>query len=257
MLSPASTNIEVTRNGDYIFRSCFVDPFQGAVISKFAFATLKARTGAILTDKNSAYSVGLAQVIKEEFAKMGGKIVADESYQANDKEFKPQLTTIREAKPDIIFVPGYYTDCALLAIQARELGITQPIIGGDGWDSEKTTEIGGAAVNGCYFSTHYHQDDPRPEVRSFVEKFKKLHQSAPDSMAVLGYDAANILFDAIRRAGKTEGSAIRDALAATKDFQGVSDKITIDKDRNALKGLVVIKIDEGKFTFAELVKPTP
>lgn len=256
MLSPASTNEKVTQCGDFIFRSCFIDPFQGAIIAKFALNTLKAKTAAILTDKKQDYSVGLADVIKAEFPKLGGKLVADESYQSDDNEFKPQLTRIREAKPDVVFVPGYYKDCALIAKQARAIGLNVPLVGGDGWDSEITLQLGGDAVNGCYFTTHYHQDDPRPEVQAFIKKFKQLHNGkSPDSMAVLGYDAARILFDAIRRAGKTDGPAIRDALAATKDFQGVSGKVTLDKTRNAVKGIVMIKIDQKQFKFAELVTP--
>lgn len=255
MISPSSTNPAVTKIGDYIFRACFIDPFQGSVMAKFAYNTLKVRKAAVLTDRKNDYSVGLAQFFKEKFTALGGTIVADESYQADDKEFKPQLTNVRAANPDAIFVPGYYTDCALIARQARELGIKVPLLGGDGWDSDVTIQIGGKAVEKCYFSTHYHQDDPRPEVRAFVDKFQQRYKKAPDSMAVTGYDAANILFDAIRRAGDTDPTAIRDQIAKTTDFPGVSGKISIDADRNARKSAVVLKIEDGRFRFVELVPP--
>lgn len=256
MLSPSSTNPKVTEMGDYIFRACFIDPFQGEVMAKFALGTLKAKTAAVFTDRRNDYSVGLAQFFKEKFAALGGKIVAEEGYQAGDREFKPQLTNLRAANPDVIFVPGYYTECALIARQARELGIKAPLLGGDGWDSDVTVESGGAAVEGCYFSNHYHQDDPRPEVQSFVKKFREIHGGrTPDAMAVTGYDAAKILYDAIRRAGSTAPKAIRDALAATRDFVGVSGKITIGPDRNASKSAVVLKIEGGRFKFVQLVAP--
>lgn len=261
MLSPSSTNPDVTvdkktgRVFDFIFRACFIDPFQGGVMAKFTVNTLKLKKAAMLTDHKQDYSVGLARFFKETFAGMGGQIVAEESYQTRDTEFKPQLTNIRAANPDVIFVPGYYTECALIAKQARELGITQPLLGGDGWDSEVTLKTGGAAVEGAYFSTHYSPDDPRPEVRHFVDKYRALHGAAPDSMAVTGYDAAQLLFDAIQRAGSTDPDAIRAALAATRDFQGVSGKITMDENHNARKSAVVLQIQEGRFKFVELVQP--
>ncbi len=255
MITPASTNPSVTEKGDYIFRTCFIDPFQGAVMAKFAFSNLNVKRAAVLTDRKNDYSVGLAQFFKEKFKELGGTIVAEESYQADDKEFKPQLTNLRAASPEAVFVPGYYTDCTLIARQARELGIKVPLLGGDGWDSEVTLKNGGTAIEGCYFSTHYHQDDPRPEVQGFVAKFKQKYNESPDSMAVLGYDAANILFQAIETAGSTDAAAIRDALAKTRDFPGVTGKITIDANRNAQKGAVVLKIENGKFNFFQLVAP--
>jgi len=255
MISPASTNPAVTEKGDYIFRTCFIDPFQGAVMAKFAFDNLKVHNAAVLTDRKNDYSVGLAQFFKEKFKELGGTIVAEEAYQADDKEFKPQLNNLRAKNPEAIFVPGYYTDCTLIARQARELGIHAPLLGGDGWDSEVTIKNGGTAVEGCYFSTHYSQDDPRPEVKDFVAKFNQTYKETPDSMAVLGYDAANILFNAIAQAGSTDPQAIRDALAKTKDFPGVTGKITIDEHRNAQKGAVVLKIEHGKFNFVQLVSP--
>lgn len=255
MISPASTNPKVTEVGDYIFRVCFIDPFQGSTMAKFASDTLKAKTAAILRDVKNDYSVGLADFFRDEFIRRRGKIVADVSYSEGDIDFKAQLTTIRGVEPDVVFVPGYYTEVGLIARQARELGITVPLLGGDGWDSPRTLEIGGAAVDGCYFSNHYAADDPNPVVQKFIEKFRAKYSEVPDAMAVLGYDAARVLADAIRRANTTEGGKLRDAIAATKDFPGVSGTITIDKQRNARKSIVVLKIDGGKVHFFEKVEP--
>ena len=255
MVSPASTNPKVTEIGDYIFRVCFIDPFQGSTMAKFAAATLHATKAAILRDIKNDYSVGLADFFRDQFVKQGGKILTDVSYSEGDIDFKAQLTAIRGVNPEVVFVPGYYTEVGLIARQARELGITVPLLGGDGWDSPRTVEIGGAAVNGCYFSNHYAADDPNPAVQAFIKKFRDAYSEVPDAMAVLGYDSAQVLADAIKRAGSSEGPKIRDALAATKDFAGVSGKITIDDKRNARKSIVVLKIEDGKVKFAQKVDP--
>src|SRR5262245_13713090 len=255
MISPASTNPKVTAVGDYIFRVCFIDPFQGSTMAKFATETLHAKTAAILRDVKNDYSVGLADFFRDEFTRRGGKILTDVSYSEGDIDFKAQLTAIRGVQPDVVFVPGYYTEVGLIARQARELGITVPLLGGDGWDSPRTIEIGGAAVNGCYFSNHYAADDPNPVVQKFIQKFRAKYSEVPDAMAVLGYDAAQVLADAIRRAGTTEGNKLRDAIAKTKDFPGVSGTITIDAERNARKSIVVLKIDGGKVQFFQKVEP--
>jgi branched-chain amino acid transport system substrate-binding protein len=256
MISPSSTSPKVTEVGDYIFRACFIDPFQGAVMAKFAYNTLGLRKAAVFTDRKQDYSVGLATYFKNTFKELGGEIVAEESYQTDDKEFKPQLTNLRSKNPDGIFIPGYYTECALIARQARELGLKIPLMGGDGWDSDVTVKSGGEAVEGAFFSSHYHPDDPRPEVQNFIEKFKRDYNGeVPDSMAVTGYDAANILFDSIRRADSLDPKLIRDHIAQTKGFSGVSGSITIDENRNAVKSAVVLKIEKGQFKFVELVSP--
>jgi len=249
MISPASTNPKVTEVGDYVFRTCFIDPFQGAVMARFAFEDLKARRVAILSDFKQDYSVGLADFFRKKFKELGGEIVADERYTSGDIEFRAQLTTIRAAKPEAVFVPGYYTELGLIAKQARELGLEVPLLGGDGWDSAKTLEIGGDAVEGYYFSNHYAADSDSPKVQDFVRRFEAKYGSKPDAMAALGYDAAGILADAIRRAGSTDGPALRDAIAATKDYDGVTGRITIDGERNARKDAVVLKIDGGRFRF--------
>ena len=255
MLSPASTNPKVTKLGSYIFRSCFVDDFQGVAIAKFTANDLKLKRAALLTDIRNDYSTGLTKVLEGEFPKLGGEIVARESYQQDDTSFKTQLTNIKNAKPDIVFLPGYYTEIALIVKQARELGITCPFIGGDGWDSDVTLKNGGAAVEGCYFTNHYYSGDPDPTVQAFVKRFKEKYKEEPDAMAVLAYDAANILFDAIDRAKTTDGPKLREALAETKDFPGVTGKITIGKDRNAVKPAVVLEIKNGKYNMVKRIEP--
>jgi branched-chain amino acid transport system substrate-binding protein len=249
MISPASTNPKVTEVGDYVFRACFIDPFQGAVMARFAAQELGARRVAILLDYKQDYSVGLADYFRRTFKELGGEIVADERYTGGDIEFRAQLTTVRAAKPDAIFVPGYYTEVGLIAKQARELGIDVPLLGGDGWDSEKTLEIGGAAVEGYYFSTHYSADAESPKVQEFVRRYRESYGAVPDAMAALGYDTAHILSDALRRAGSSDGAKLRDAIAATRDFEGVTGKISIDAERNARKDAVVLKIENGRFRY--------
>jgi branched-chain amino acid transport system substrate-binding protein len=256
MISPSSTNPRVTQVGDYIFRVCFIDPFQAEVGARIAFETLKLRKVAILSDVRNDYSVGLQTFFRQHFKGLGGEIVAEQSYSEGDSDFRAQLTQIKSASPEAIYVPGYYTEVATIARQARELGITVPLIGGDGWDSPRLWEIGGEALNGCYFSNHYSVDDPSPAVQKFVADYRKRFNQTPDALAALGYDAARILADAMTRAGATNGDKVRDALAATKDFQGVTGKITINSERNAVKPAVVLKIENGKFVYVDTIKPT-
>lgn len=255
MVSPSSTNPEVTLIGDYIFRVCFIDPFQGAVMARFAFDNLKAKKIAVLRDVGQDYSVGLADAFVDTFKKLGGEIVADLSYTEKDVDFKAQLTSMRSLKPDALFVPGYYTQVGLIARQARELGLKIPLMGGDGWDSPKLFEIGGKALDGSYISNHYSPDDKAELVQNFIQRYKEAYGSVPDGLAAQGYDAALVLFDAIKRAGSVEPKAIRDALAATKDFQGVTGKISIDDKRNAMKPAVVLKIEDGKFKYVTSINP--
>jgi branched-chain amino acid transport system substrate-binding protein len=253
LITPASTNPGVTEVGDYIFRVCFIDPFQGLVMAKFAFNTLKVRNVAILRDIRNDYSVGLADVFIENFTQMGGRIAADESYSEGDTDFSAQLTSLRASNPDAIFIPGYYTEVALIARQARGLGMNIPLMGGDGWDSPRLTEIGGAALNNSYFSNHYSVEDPAPAIQKFVADYQAKYGEVPDALAALGYDAAKILFDAIERAGSTEPAAIRDALAETANFPGVTGSITIDEDRNAVKPAVVLRVVDGKVQYVETI----
>lgn len=258
MISPSSTNPKVTEIGDYIFRVCFTDPFQGTVISKFAVEKLQAKTAAVFVDKKSDYSVGLADFFTRSFSELGGKVIEEQSYASGDIDFKGQLTNMRSKAPDVIVVPGYYTEVGLILKQARELGIKSVFLGGDGWDSPKLFEIGGNALAGSYFSNHYSVDDPDPRVRGFVERYQKLfNNELPDSMAVLGYDATLVLVDALKRAPSASRKDIRDALANTKNFQGVTGIITIDQNRNASKSAVVVEVtEEGGLKFVTRVDPT-
>ena len=236
MVSPASTNPKVTEVGDFVFRVCFIDPFQGAAMARFARQSLRSERAAILKDIKNEYSVGLAEFFKATFTQEGGKVVSEESYSEGDIEFRAQLTSIKGRKPEVIFIPGYYTEVGLIARQARELGIQQTLLGGDGWDSEKTIEIGGEAISGSYFSNHYASDDPDPRVQGFIAKYRERYKKIPDSMAVLGYDSARLVVDAIQRAGSTDGTKIRDALAKTSNFPGVSGSITIDRSEERRVG---------------------
>ena len=256
MISPSSTNPKVTEIGNYIFRVCFIDPFQGTVMAKFAKDTLKIRRVALLTSVSSAYSVGLAKYFKERFTADGGEIAIEQKFTEGDKDFNAQLTAIKAAGVDGIFVPGYYTEAALVCRQARDLGMTIPLFGGDGWEAPELIKIGGAAVEGCYYSTHYSPQVDTPAVKAFVAKFQARYDGeTPDAMAALGYDSAEVMADAIRRAGSTEGPAIRDALAATKGFEGVTGVTTMDKHRDATKAAVVIMVKDGKFKFVESIAP--
>jgi branched-chain amino acid transport system substrate-binding protein len=255
MISPASTNPKVTEVGDFIFRACFVDSFQGEAMARFARETLKFDKVAVLKDIKNDYSVGLADFFEKTFAASGGEIVEIQSYSEGDIDFRAQLTAIKNKNPQAIFVPGYYTEVGLIARQARELGIAAVLLGGDGWDSPKTVEIGGHTVNESYFSNHYAADDPNTTIQAFIEKYRKKTGATPDAMAVLGYDSANLLFNAMQRAASTDPVKIRDALAATVDFPGISGNISMDQNRNAKKRLVILKIEDGKIKFHSAVNP--
>ncbi len=255
MLTPSSTNPEVTKKGNFIFRSCFIDPVQGAAIAQFAAKTLGAKTAAIMVDRKNDYSTGLDKVINETFTRLGGKIVATQSYQEGDQDFNAQLTSLKGLNPEVIFVPGYYNDVGLIAKQARDKGITVPLIGGDGWDSTQLYAIGGSALNGSFFTNHYSPYDTDPKVKKFVDDYKALYGTIPDALAATAYDAANIMFDAIKRSTSLDGTAIRDALAATKNFPGVTGDVTFNENRDAVKPIVMIEIkDGGTYAVRERVK---
>lgn len=256
MIAPAATNPRVTQVGDYIFRVCFIDDFQGTVMAKFALEDLKAKNVAVISSVSNAYSVGLAKFFRDTFEAGGGKIAVEQKFSEGDKDFRAQLTAVKAANVEAIFVPGYYTESALIVRQARDLGITAPFFGGDGWESDKLLEIGGQALNGCYYSTHFSPENQDPKVAEFVQKFRaRWNNETPDAFAALGYDAAYVLADAIKRAGTTDGAQLRDALAATKDFPGASGRTTIDADRNARKGATIIAVRDGKLTFHKTVAP--
>jgi branched-chain amino acid transport system substrate-binding protein len=259
MITPSSTNPKVTKDGDkvrpYVFRVCFIDPFQGTVMAKYATETMKVKKVAVLRDVGNDYSVGLANFFEDTFKKLGGEIVTDQSYKAGDQDFKAQLTKIRELAPEAIYVPGYYTDVGLISRQARELGMKQPLMGGDGWDSAKLYEIAGGALDGSFFSNHYTQESPDPVIQAFVKKYKEKYGEVPDALAAMGYDAAKVAIDAMIRAQDLSGPAIRDAVEQTKGFRAVTGVITLDESHNAVKAAVVIGIVNNAGKYAATVNP--
>lgn len=255
MISPTSTNPKVTQQGDYIFRTCFIDPFQGTVMAKFGRNTLKKKKAAILTDVANDYSKGLTQFFTEEWKKSGGEIVATESYQEGDTDFQSQLTKIKGSNPEVIYIPGYYTEVGNIAVQARRLGLKQVMMGGDGWDSPKLFEIGKTAVEGSYFSNHYSAQSKDPRVVKFVTNYKKIYGEVPDALAAVAYDAAYIVADAIERAGVPDRAKLRDALASTKNFPGVTGNISMDENRDAIKPAVVLKIVGKEGIYVSTVNP--
>ena len=256
LISPSSTDPAVTQIGDYIFRACFIDAFQGEVMAKFAVNTLKAKKAAILLDFNSPYSRGLSDFFELSFTRLGGQIVSKQLYTLGDGDYRGQLDSIRLAAPDVIYIPGYYGNVAIIAKQARQIGITQALLGGDGWDAPELWEMGGDALNGSYISNHYSAEDPSPAIQKFVREYK-LHYGnlAPDAHAALAYDATRVLANAIQRAGTTDGPKLRDALAQTKSFPGVTGVITINDERNAVKPAVVLKLQDGKYIYQETIQP--
>ena len=254
MISPASTNPKVTEVGDFIFRICFIDPFQGTVMSKFALGKGYKKV-AVLTDVKQDYAVGLAEFFVKHFTANGGAITKEQKYSTGDKDFKGQLTSIKASKPDAIFVPGYYGEVSLIARQAKQLGIKQPLLGGDGWVGDSLLKVAGSALDGSFFSAHFSAEDKTPASQEFVKKFKAKYGAVPDDMAALGYDSAMILADAIKRAGSTDGAKLRDAIAATKEFKAITGTITIDEKRNASKSAVIMTIENAAMKFLETVAP--
>ena len=257
MISPSSTNEQVTEIGDMIFRVCFIDPFQGRVCAKFARESekLKAESAAIFYDQSSAYSTGLMKQFEKAFTEMGGKVTSKQTYKEGDQDFNAQLTSIRAAKPDVIFVPGYYTEVGTIARQARKLDIKAPLLGGDGWDSDQLSKIGGDAINGSFYSNHYSRQDPSEAVQGFIEKYKKQYNAVPDGLAALGYDAAKLLFEAMQRAPSLDGPTLAKAIADTKNFQGVTGNISIDENRNAVKPAVMLEMKDGEPTYVATIQP--
>jgi branched-chain amino acid transport system substrate-binding protein len=276
MISPSSTNPKVTQVGDCIFRMCFLDDFQGHSVAQFAYQTLGLKKIAILKDLKSDYSAGLTEYFGTAFKQMGGTIIAEQSYQAGDQDFSAQLTAIKAKHPDAIYIPGYYTEAGLIARKARELGITVPLLGSDGWESSKLLEIGGESLNGSYYSNHWALDMPNPKLQAFLKTAREHNGGEdPDAIAGLAYDAANVLFGCLKKiatddpgmfkafgsskAGTPERKAaeakLRELIAATKDYDGVTGTITLDENRNASKPLVVLEIKGGKKVFNTSIKP--
>lgn len=255
MITPSSTNPQVTRVGNYIFRMCFTDDFQGDMLARFAAESIHARTAAILVDVKSDYSVGLADAFRRSFIRSGGRVAADQRYSEGDTDFSAQLTQIRSNAPDVLFVPGYYTEVGLIARQKKSLGVGGTLLGGDGWDSPRLTEIAGEAADGAYFSNHYSPEDPSPATARFVSAYRQRYHEAPDSVAALSYDAGRLIADAIRRAGEASGPRIREALAATRNFPGVTGDLSFDLDRNPIKSITILKIERGHYRFVQKISP--
>ena len=251
-VAATATNPKVTEIGDGVFRVCFIDPFQGQVVAKFAYNTLKAKKAAIMRDITSDYSKGLVEAFRKNYE---GEIVGEEAYSQKDTDFNAQLTKIKSLNPDVIFVPGYYAEVGLIAKQAKQLGIEAPLVGADGWDSPELIKIAGDAINGCYFSNHYTSQDTSPSVQDFVKKYQAEYNKVPDAFAALGYEAAQVLLNAIKEAGSTDGTSIKAKLASTKDFPTVTGKITLNEQRNAVKSAVMLEIKDGKQVFIERVQP--
>ncbi len=257
MLTPSATSPEVTTRGDYIFRSCYTDPFQGAALAQFAATDLHATRAAILLDAGQSYSVQLAKFIREAFVARGGQIVAEQTYTDGARDdFATQLAIIRDAAPDVVFIPGYYQDAGLIARVARRMKVTAPFVGGDGWDSRGLYDTGGQDIANSFFSSHYSADDPDPAVQKFVGDYRAIYGQQPDAFAATAYDAARILIDAISRADSLDAPALRDALARTTNFPGVTGSITFNAQHDAMKPIVIIKIgDAGKYTVQNRVTP--
>lgn len=256
LISPASTNVKVTQVGDKIFRVCFIDPFQGEVMAKFAVNTLQKKKVAIMKDTKSDYSLGLTETFTKALQGLGGTVAGTVDYSQGDKDFRSQITTIKGMGADAIFVPGYYSEAGLIVAQAREAGLNVPILGGDGWDSDPLFEVGKTALKDCYYSTHFSADNPSPAVQNFIAAYKKKFNQTPDANAALAYDAAKVLFDALKRANSTDGAALAAAIASTKDFTGATGTMTINAERNAVKPAVVLECKVDGNTVARAFKET-
>jgi branched-chain amino acid transport system substrate-binding protein len=255
MVTPSSTHPDVTRKGDYIFRTCFIDPFQGQAMARFARESLKLERISILQDGRNAYSLGLSQAFQQAFTRLGGTIVSIEGYSKGDTDFRAPLLAVKRAKPQALYLPGFYGDVGIIARQAREVGLQLPMLGGDGWESERLLELAGNTLEGAYYSMHYAVDNPSPELQRFVAGYQARYGYPPDAGAALGYDAARVAMEAMERAESLTGPAIRDALAKTKDFPSVSGTISLDSDRNPVKPAVILRIVGGKRVFAATVTP--
>lgn len=255
MISPSSTNPAVTQVGDMVFRVCFIDPFQGSVCARFARDHIKAETAAILYDQSTPYSVGLMEEFEKAFVKAGGKVVRKETFQAGDQDFSSQLTQIRAADPQVVFIPVYYAQIGNIAQQARQLGIKVPFVGADGWESGQLASLAAGALDGSFYSNHYSQESDAPKIKEFLAKYKAKYGEIPDSMAALGYDAASVLFAAMKTAPSLDGKDLAAAIAKTKDFDGVTGKITLNENRDAVKPAVMLEIKDGKPTYVATIEP--
>ncbi len=255
LVTPASTSPRVTQVGDTVFRVCFIDSFQGEVMATFARRRLGLRRAALLIDSTAPYSVGLADYFSRTFTALGGEVVASQKYAGTDTDFRAQLTAIRAAAPDALFLPGYYVAAGLVARQARDLGLGATLLGGDGFEAPQLLEIGGAALEGACYSTHFAAENTGPVSRAFVERFQRRFGTVPNGLAALTYDAVRLVADAIGRAGTTERTALRRALASTRGFPGATGMTTINANRDADKDAAIITVRNGRLTFVETIRP--
>jgi len=258
-ITPTATNPKVTvadgKRKDYMFRSCFIDPFQGMVMAKFSRETLKRKKAAVLYDASNDYSKGTAEVFRDGFRKLGGSVVAFEAYGKDDVDFSALITKVKASGADVLFLPDYYNKVGLIAKQAREWGLTVQLVGPDGWDSPDLVRVAGSAIDGGYFSNHYSPDDDRPEVVAWVKKYRERYGQVPDALGTLAYDGTKLLLEAIRRAGGDDPAKIRDALASIKDFHGVTGTFSLDRNGDAVKSAAIVRIEGGKQKFVTTVNP--
>ena len=259
VVAPTATAESITVGKDgktrqFVFRACFIDPFQGKVMAAFANQKLKVKTVAIYRDNSSDYSKGLAEAFKKNFEAAGGKIVAEEAYLAKDMDFKAGLTKLKATSPEAIYIPGYYEEVGKIVKQAREIGLEVPMMGGDGWESPKLIEIAGkAALNKTYYSSAYSADDTDPSTQKFIKAFKEKYQKDPDFFSMMGYNTVVILADAYKRAGSEDGTKIADAMAKTKELPVAGGKLTYDDKHNPIVPALIIEVKDGKPTFVDKI----
>ncbi|MEY2607697.1 MAG: branched-chain amino acid transport system substrate-binding protein [Verrucomicrobiota bacterium] len=255
LLTPTATNVAITPIGDFVFRSCFTDPFTGRVMARFALDHLHARRAVIMTDIKQDYSVGVAAELKQYFGANGGLLVEDLSFSSGDTDFRAQLSKLKAVRPEVVFLPAYYPEVSLILREARLLGVTAPFVGGEGWDSPALVQIAGKSADGSYYANHFSSRDPDPRVQQFVARYEERYHAVPDALAALWYDGMRLMVDAIERAGSDNPEKIRDALAQTKDFSGVTGNISLDGQRNATKPGVIVTIQAGTIKMVERVNP--
>ena len=254
LITPSATNEKITAAGNYVFRACYTDAFQAAIMTKFA-RSLDVEKVAMLFDGENPYGASLSNAFKVDFVKQGGSIVAEQTYRAGDVDYATQLNAIKLKNPDIVFLPSYFAEAAVIIKQARQLAIEVPFVGTDGWDSSELLKFAGQAVNNCYFASHFSSERPSDRAKPFSEAYRARFQAAPPALAALTYDTVWLLADALRRGGSSTSTALRDALAETKDFAGVTGTIAFDQDRNPKKPGIILRIQDGKFSYLEIVEP--
>jgi branched-chain amino acid transport system substrate-binding protein len=255
LLTPSATNIAITRVGNFIFRSCFTDPFTGRVMARFALDHLDARRAVIMTDIKQDYSIGVAAQVKQYFGASGGQLLDELSFSSGDTDFRAQLSKLKTDRPEVVFLPAYYPEAGLILREARLLGVTAPFVGGEGWDSPALIQIAGKNADGSYYANHFASGDSDPQVQRFVATYQARYHAVPDALAALWYDGTRLMAEAIERAGTDNPEKIRDSLAQTKDFSGVTGNISLDGQRNATKPAVIVTIQAGAIKMVERVTP--